>query len=174
MASWYGAEFHGKTTSNKEIYDMYDMTAAHNTLPFGTYVMVTNLDNGKSTIVRINDRGPFIEDRIIDLSYAAAKVLDMIDSGTAPVRIEVLEYFASEKPDQKFSVQVGAFIFKDNAKALKSELQEKYKNVYISLFETSNQTYYRVRVKASDWNSAQKIAQRLLDDGYTVIVLEEE
>mgnify|MGYP001155466675 CR=1 FL=1 len=174
MASWYGAEFHGKKTSNKEIYNMYDMTAAHNTLPFGTYVMVTNLSNGKSAIVRINDRGPFVENRIIDLSYAAAKVLDMIDTGTAPVKIEVLEYDLSEKPDQKFSVQVGAFIFKENADALKNELESKYGDVYISLFETANQTYYRVRVKARDRASAQEIAQKLLDEGYTVIVLDEE
>lgn len=174
MASWYGAEFHGKKTSNKEIYDMYDMTAAHNTLPFGTYVMVTNLNNGRSAIVRINDRGPFVENRIIDLSYAAAEVLDMVGPGTAPVRIEVLESRLSERPDQKFSIQVGAFIFKENAEALKNELQSKYEDVYISLFETANQAYYRVRVKARDRASAQKIAQKLLDEGYTVIVLEEE
>jgi len=174
IASWYGPEFHGRPTSNNEIYDMYDMTAAHNSLPFGTYVMVTNLNNGKSVTVRINDRGPFIGDRIIDLSFAAAKVLDMIASGTAPVRIEVLEHVLPQEPNQEFSVQVGAFIFKDNARALKSELQKRYKNVYISLFETSSQTYYRVRLRAESRNSALKIAEKLLNEGYTVIVLEEE
>ncbi len=153
---------------------MYDMTAAHNSLPFGTYVMVTNLNNGKSVTVRINDRGPFSGDRIIDLSYAAAKILDMVASGTAPVRIEVLEYFLPQEQDQKFSVQVGAFIFKENARALKKELQKRYENVYISLFETSSQTYYRVRLRTESRNSALKIAQKLLDEGYTVIVLEEE
>ena len=91
LASWYGPKFHGKTTSSREIYNMYDMTAAHRALPFGTHVMVTNLDNGKSVVVRINDRGPFIKGRIIDLSFAAAKVLDMIGSGVVPVIIEVLE-----------------------------------------------------------------------------------
>ena len=174
IASWYGSEFHGRKTSNNEIYDMYDMTAAHNSLPFGTYVMVTNLNNGKSVTVRINDRGPFSGDRIIDLSYAAAKILDMVASGTAPVRIEVLEYFLPQEQDQKFSVQVGAFIFKENARALKKELQKRYENVYISLFETSSQTYYRVRLRTESRNSALKIAQKLLDEGYTVIVLEEE
>ena len=78
MASWYGPGFHGKTTSNKEIYDMYDMTAAHRTLPFGTHLIVTNLQNDRSVTVRINDRGPFVKDRIIDLSYAAACQLDML------------------------------------------------------------------------------------------------
>jgi len=90
VASWYGPDFHGKLTSNKEIYDMYDMTAAHRILPFGTVVMVTNLDNGRTATVRINDRGPFVGDRIIDLSYATARVLDMVGPGTARVRLEVL------------------------------------------------------------------------------------
>jgi len=89
-ASWYGNKFHGKTTSSQEIFNMYELTAAHLTLPFNTLVMVTNLDNGKSVIVRINDRGPFVKDRIIDLSYAAAKLLDMINTGVAPVQIDVL------------------------------------------------------------------------------------
>ena len=77
QASWYGPGFHGQKTSNREIYNMYDMTAAHKALPFGTYVMVTNLNNDKSITVRINDRGPFVKGRIIDLSYAAAKMLDI-------------------------------------------------------------------------------------------------
>ena len=90
IASWYGPNFHGNTTSSGEIYNMYQKTAAHKTLPMHTTVRVTNLRNGKSTIVRINDRGPFVANRIIDLSYAAAKDLDMIGSGTAPVEIEVI------------------------------------------------------------------------------------
>ncbi len=89
-ASWYGPEFHGKKTASGEVYDMTDLTAAHKELPMGTTCIVTNLKNSKSVTVRINDRGPFIKDRVIDLSYAAAKVIGMIDTGTAPVNVEVL------------------------------------------------------------------------------------
>ena len=90
MASWYGPEFHGKKTASGEVFDMTDLTAAHKELPMGTTCIVTNLRNNKSVTVRINDRGPFVKDRVIDLSYAAAKVVGMIDTGTAPVRVEVL------------------------------------------------------------------------------------
>jgi rare lipoprotein A len=90
VASWYGAEFAGRPTANGEIYDPSQMTAAHRTLPFGTFVRVTNTRNGLSTVVRINDRGPFAKGRIIDVSRAAAEVLDMIGPGTAPVRIELI------------------------------------------------------------------------------------
>ncbi|MFO7733797.1 MAG: septal ring lytic transglycosylase RlpA family protein, partial [Candidatus Aminicenantes bacterium] len=96
IASWYGQDFHGRPTSSREIYDMHDMTAAHRTLPFGTHVMVTNLDNDRSTVIRINDRGPFIKGRILDLSYAAARVLGVVGPGTARVRLEVLGGFREE------------------------------------------------------------------------------
>jgi rare lipoprotein A len=174
LASWYGPDFHGKTTSSKEVYDMNDLTAAHRSLPFGTYVMVTNLDNRKSIIVRINDRGPFIEGRIIDLSYAAAKTLDMVGPGVVPVRIEVLEEYSPKISSQKFSVQIGAFVQKKNATALRDELQKKHKNVYITPFRTTHQTYYRVRIKAKNWDSAKEIARRLAGEGYPAIVLEEQ
>ncbi len=91
-ASWYGPNFHGALTSNGESYNMYDFTAAHKTLPINTVVRVTNLKNGKSTIVRINDRGPFVKERIIDLSYAAAKEIDLVRHGTAPVELEVISF----------------------------------------------------------------------------------
>lgn len=90
IASWYGKKFHGRQTANGERYDMYGMTAAHKTLPFGTVVEVTNLTNGKKVEVRINDRGPFIRGRIIDLTYTAAKKIDMIGPGTAKVRVRVI------------------------------------------------------------------------------------
>ena len=173
VASWYGPDFHGKFTSNKEIYDMYDMTAAHRTLPFGTYVMVTNLDNGWTATVRINDRGPFVGDRIIDLSYAAARVLGMIGPGTVPVRLEVLGDISSAPVSRGWSVQAGSFISKDNASNLTRKLKRNYEGVYIGLFKTSTQVYYRVRIKASDGDAARKLAQRLFADGYTVIILEE-
>ena len=174
IASWYGPEFQGKRTSSREIYDMNDMTAAHNTLPFGTYVMVTNLNNDKSVVVRINDRGPFVKNRIIDLSFAAAQMIDMIGTGTAPVRIEVLKEVSPPPSSQKFSIQVGAFIRKENAEALKRELEKIYKGVYLSEFETGAQVYHRVRVKAKSREEAKKIGALLLEQGYTVLLLEEE
>jgi rare lipoprotein A len=90
VASWYGQKFHGRLTSNRELYDMHGLTAAHKTLPLPTYVQVTNLTNGKSVIVRVNDRGPFVSNRIIDLSYAAARRIDMIDTGTSLVEVRAL------------------------------------------------------------------------------------
>lgn len=172
-ASWYGPDFHGKLTSNKEIYDMYDMTAAHKSLPFGTYVMVTNLNNGKSAMVRINDRGPFIKGRIIDLSYAAALALDMVTPGTAPVKLEVLPEYSPKYSFQKFSVQVGSFVERKNAEALKTELRKNFDGVYITLFKTNNQTFFRVRIKARDRKEAESIARRLMQTGFSAIVLEE-
>ena len=119
IASWYGPDFHGRKTSSGEYYNMYDFTAAHKTLPMNTIVKVTNLNNGKSTIVRINDRGPFVKNRIIDLSYAAAKQIGMVNTGTAPVEIEVLGFdktistlAKTAKREVKignFGVQIGAF-----------------------------------------------------------------
>jgi len=174
LASWYGTDFHGKTTSNKEVYNMYAMTAAHKTLPFGSYVRVTNLNNGKSVIVRINDRGPFVKGRIIDLSYAAAKKLGMSETGVAPVKIKVLRKFSPKKSSQKYSVQVGSFVSKKNAKILQWKLQKRYNKVYISKYKTSSQTFYRVRIKARSMKSAQKIAEKLSKKGYKAHVLEED
>ena len=91
-ASWYGDPFHGRRTSNGEVYDMHRLTAAHKTLPFNTVVKVNNLDNGKSVQVRINDRGPYVDGRILDCSFGAAKKLGFVGEGTAPVKIEILEW----------------------------------------------------------------------------------
>ena len=114
-ASWYGPNFHGKLTSNGETYNMHAMTAAHKTLPISTVVRVTNLRNGKSAVVRINDRGPFVDTRIIDLSNRAAKAIDMVGKGTAPVKLEVLGF--SYKP-------------KHRSKKRKSTKHKKPKNIY--------------------------------------------
>jgi len=172
IASWYGPEFHGKSTSSKEIYDMNDLTAAHNTLPLGTYVVVTNLTNSRSVTVRINDRGPFTKGRVIDVSYAAAKALDMIGPGTAPVRIEVLKDISPPVSSLTFSVQVGAFISKENADRLSRELEKNFAGVYITTFETPQQIYYRVRIKAMTRQAAEAIAVSLLEKGYTGIIFE--
>ncbi len=173
LASWYGSDFHGKLTSNREIYNMHALTAAHKTLPFGVYVRVTNLNNGKSIVVRINDRGPFIKGRIIDLSYAAAKKLGLDISGVAPVKIKVLKKYSPRKSSQEFSIQVGSFSSKKNAKILKRKLQKNYRNVYISKIKASSKTFYRVRIKARSVKSAEKIAKKLMKQGYRTNVLEE-
>ena len=128
IASWYGKKFHGRRTSSGEPYDMYTLTAAHRHLPLPIFARVTNLENGRSTVVRINDRGPFVGDRIIDLSYAAAVRLDMVDQGTARVRVETLsrnldplpDTVASHavEPDGDWHLQAAAFRERDNAEAL--------------------------------------------------------
>jgi rare lipoprotein A len=173
LASWYGPNFHGKTTSSREVYNMYDMTAAHRTLPFGTYVMVMNMDNGKSIVVKINDRGPFVEGRIIDLSYAAAQVLDAIGPGVIPVKIEVLEDILPPTSSQKYAVQVGSFVQGENAKSLQKKLKKTFKDVYVSTFKTPTQIFYRVRIKAAKREDAELIAQRLNNSGYITFVVEE-
>ncbi len=134
-ASWYGEEFHGRPTASGELFDMYKFTAAHRSLPFGTLVLVKNKKNGKKVVVRINDRGPFVEGRIIDLSYAAAKSLGFAHRGVIPVEIEVLQMGKEKrktlstkdtlKPEGYF-IQVGAFSYRRNAQRLKKHLQEEW------------------------------------------------
>ncbi|MBW1971600.1 MAG: septal ring lytic transglycosylase RlpA family protein [Deltaproteobacteria bacterium] len=179
IASWYGPGFHGKPTSCGEIYNMYQMTAAHKTLPLGTKVMVTNLENGRSVEVTINDRGPFVKGRIIDLSYAAAKQLGIIGKGTAKVRIEVLskeallmrkDLFSAPK-QKEFTIQVASFIEQRNAIKLKNDLSKNFKNVYIIPLLTSQRIFYRVRVgKFRTRDEAVKFAKRLTIIGYDVLI----
>lgn len=126
IASWYGEKFHGRRTSSGEPYDMYALTAAHKTLPLPTHVRVTNLENGRSLIVRVNDRGPFKDDRLIDLSYAAAYRLGYLDSGTARVRVETVGPGAGPtESDATVHVQVGAFRESDNAHALERRMNRR-------------------------------------------------
>lgn len=174
IASWYGQEFHGRPTSSREVYDMNDMTAAHRTLPFGTYVMVTNLGNDRSVVVRINDRGPFARGRIIDLSYAAARVLGVVGPGTARVRLETLRGFKAPEGSKRASIwlQVGAFSVQENAYAIKRRLDQKFRGVVVSRFKTDRGTYFRVRVRAEE-SEAQRLAERLAGEGYPVIIVRE-
>jgi rare lipoprotein A len=153
---------------------MNDLTAAHNTLPLGTFVAVTNLNNGKSVVVRINDRGPFVKNRVIDLSYAAAGAIDLIGTGTAPVRIEVLADISPPLVALRFSVQTGSFIQRANAEAMRKDLARQNADVYVSTFETARQVYYRVRIRAKDRETAETIARRLMEKGYTAIIFEEQ
>jgi rare lipoprotein A len=124
-ASWYGRPYHGRPAANGEIYDMEKLTAAHRTLPFDTWLRVLNLDNSKTVEVRITDRGPFVEGRIIDLSHAAARAIDMLGPGTARVRLEVIRTPDYVSP-AVFAVQVGAFRDRDNAERLRAEMEARY------------------------------------------------
>lgn len=143
MASWYGAPFDGRRTSDGEVYDMHEFTAAHRTLPFNAMVRVTNLSNGRHVDVRINDRGPFVANRIIDLSYSAAEAIGMVGPGTARVRLDLIG-----GPDPNvgfFGVQVGAFQLEQNARRLQERLNARYAPVSIAEFQSANGVFYRVR-----------------------------
>ena len=145
IASWYGHPYHGRRTANGEVYDMYKISAAHRTLPFNTRVRVYDRENGREVEVRINDRGPFVEGRIIDLSYAAAQVIRM--EGIAPVRLEILglDMDPGLLPGI-FAVQVGAFRDRSNAERLKDTLSRQYGPVSIQEFDRGDYIFYRVRV----------------------------
>lgn len=159
-ASWYGEPFNGRRASNGEVYDMYKLTAAHRTLPFDTMVRVTNLNNGKSTTVRITDRGPFVENRIIDLSLAAAREIDLVGPGVAPVRVEVL---GNVDPTVGFfTVQVGAFRDRGNAERLRDRLNLSYSPIFVEQYDAPEGTYFRVRVgKISGEDAARQFAEQL-------------
>ena len=159
IASWYGHPYHGRPTASGEIYNMYAMTAAHRTLPFGTQVRVHDLENGQDVTVRINDRGPFIEGRIIDLSYSAAQAMQM--NGIARVRLEVLGVGTSPEPGV-YAVQVGAFRDRSNADRLKTRIEASYGPVIIQGFDRGDGYFYRVRVgQENSEDAARDLAQRL-------------
>lgn len=162
LASWYGADFHGKRTSNGETYDMYALTAAHKTLPLGVYVKARNKRNGREVIVRINDRGPFVKDRIIDLSYTAAKQLGIADTGTAPVRIEALGYrgdsgsgVVAYRPPASYDtgaygIQVAAFTESGNARRMAERMRQRYGVSTIQEAVVNTTRFFRVRVGRYD------------------------
>jgi rare lipoprotein A len=165
-ASWYGAPFHGRRASNGEVYDMYKLTAAHRTLPFGTMVRVTNLDNGKSTTVRITDRGPFVDNRIIDLSLAAAREIESVGP-----RLEILS--AIDPNSGFFTVQVGAFRDRANAEHLRNRLTASYFPIFIQQIDTADGAFYRVRVgKIPGEDAAQQFGEQLRNrEGFTPMVI---
>ncbi len=172
IASWYGPGFHGKRTASGTVYNQNDMTAAHQTLPLGTQVVVTNLRNARQVEVEITDRGPFVDDRVIDLSYAAARELDMIGTGTAPVRIEP----ASDQPlaHARYAVQVGAFRERSTAEELQDELAEEFDDVHISKVSTATGTYHRVRIGPFvQREEAQRMANDVAAEGWKALVVED-
>jgi rare lipoprotein A len=177
IASWYGPGFHGKTTASGVIYNQNDLTAAHQTLPLGTRVLVTNLENGRSIEVLINDRGPFAKERIIDLSYAAAESLGMIGPGTIPVRIEVVgrgaEKISLIKDSLEYTLQLGSFSVLENARQLRDLVASNFSDVAIVPLNTSTSTYYRVQLgKFPTRSSAEEQARRVQQAGYPVLILE--
>lgn len=183
IASWYGSKFHGKNTSSGEIYNMHAMTAAHKTLPIPVYVRVENLENGKTIIVKVNDRGPFIDGRIIDLSYTAAKKLGIDGPGTAEVEISTLTSGRiKSRPvvrtialaddvtrDAPLYIQLGSFGSESNAQNLLLDLQTTNESTAaVSQLETEEGLFYRVRIgPLYDLDEANSVVRRLRDKGYT-------
>ena len=163
IASWYGHPYHGRPAANGEIYDMEKMTAAHRTLPFNTWVRVYDLDNNKTTEVRIIDRGPFIDGRIIDLSHAAAREIEMIGPGVAKVRIEVIRTPPNVTP-ALFAVQVGAFRNKGSAESLRQRMADRYGSARL-LQRPENPDIWRVLVGTEPTEEAAgQLAARIRQD----------
>lgn len=180
-ASWYGSQFHGRKTSNGESYNMYDMTAAHKTLPMDTWVSVHNLENNKKIVVRINDRGPFVQGRIIDLSYTGAKRIGLVGPGTAQVRVTALGQASSYSEKTKepitfrpvdywkgnFTVQIGAFKVKTNAENYQNKLSKTHENAHINTFTDDRGTFYRVRIgKFSNLQEAITFSETIMTQGF--------
>jgi len=159
LASWYGTKFHGRRTSSGEPFDMFQLSAAHRHLPLPSYVEVTNVRNGLSTVVKVNDRGPFHSDRVIDLSYAAAVKLGFYQEGTAPVRIKVLTPIA-EPP--AYMLQTGAFRVLANADRLQNQLQA-LTGVPGVILKTSKDGFYRVQLGPIKAGSELERVRTLLD-----------
>ena len=174
VASWYGPGFHGKKTTSGTVYDQYAMTAAHQTLPLGSNVRVTNLANGKTVTVLINDRGPFVKGRVIDLSYAAAEAVDMIGPGTAPVRVDVLDtagHRLTAIPDRlDYTLQVGAFLDLAKAREMKARLESRYDRTVVI---EPHEGYHRVRLGTfTGEDAAREYGARLSDEGLPVVIVE--
>ena len=173
IASWYGAKFHGELTSNGEVFDMYKASAAHKSLPIPSFLKVTNLDNGRSMVVRVNDRGPFHSDRIIDLSYGAAVKLGFDHAGTARVHLEALsiegveDLRASPEGDYRY-LQVGAFSVRETAELRRNELRGRTTfPVFISPARFADKIVYRVRIgPIEDPKELAALESRLVNAGF--------
>jgi rare lipoprotein A len=164
-ASWYGPKFQGHRTANGERYDMYDKTAAHPTLPFGTQIGVRNIRTGREVVVRVNDRGPFSKRRIVDLSYAAAKEIGVVGEGTASVEIYLVP--AAGAP-QRYTVQVGAFGDPQHAAALQREIARYYPEAVVD----SDGTWHRVQIGAfDDRDHAESLRRELTVIGMQAVVV---
>jgi len=169
LASWYGGDFHGQRTANGETYNMFQLTAAHKAAPLGIHAIVTNLQTGRSVRVRINDRGPFIDGRIIDLSYAAARRLGMVENGLARVKVTFLP---ETIPTTVYVVQIGAYVDQGNALRAQSNLATQYPRVWIAVAREGAQTFYRVRLGSfASRAEAEQAARQVQGLGYTASIL---
>jgi rare lipoprotein A len=171
-ASWYGRELHGLKTASGQVFDMNGLSAAHRTLPLGTCIRVTNLDNYKSIKLMVNDRGPLVRDRVLDLSYGAARELGFAAQGTARVKIETLEPITDSGT---FTVLAAAFTEEENARLLRERLIQRYEVVSIVPWESNIATFYRVRVGSyPSEEKAERIASKLTLEGLEPIVLRKD
>lgn len=169
VASWYGLPFHGRLTANGERYDMYNISAAHQHAPLGIHAIVTHLETGRMIRVRINDRGPFIKGRVIDLSYGAASRLGMIETGLAPVKIEFLP---NTQPRLTFIVQAGAYQDANNAKRAEQSLRAHYSNIRISAQTHTGQRFYRIHIGPFATRAeAEQVNRELHSLGYHALIL---
>src|SRR5438552_1255693 len=201
VASWYGPGFHGNRTANGEIYDQYELTAAHPSLPLGTRVMVTNLENGRAVQVRVNDRGPFVDGRAIDLSYAAARTIGMVGPGTVRVRIEVLGPIIAvaamplavpvaappaspparpsppaprDVPTGSYTVEVAALSDPDKAEHLRRVLAYRFPDAFVTPLAGTSGHYYLVRIRPYPLpTAALEHAQRVVRLGYPATTVDE-
>jgi rare lipoprotein A len=163
IASWYGVPFHGRRAANGEIFDMNTLVAAHRTLPFGSILRVTNLNNDHQVEVRVIDRGPFVKDRVLDVARAAAIALGMMGTGTAPVRIELLSGASPALGD--FTVQVGSFSTRVNAESLRERLIPNYQPIFVQSYDAANGRYYRVLVgRVPNSDVAQQLSMQLRNE----------
>jgi len=161
IASWYGPPYHNRRAANGERYDMNQMTAAHRTLPFNSAVRVTNIKTGNSAIVRITDRGPFVGERMLDLSLAAAKAIDVWGPGTAWVKMEVLQTPVPIDSGGKWAVQIGAFESVEAATQLKESISKRYSVADVLEFAGPTGEWVRVRVPNDDRASAEQISRSI-------------
>jgi rare lipoprotein A len=175
VASWYGPGFHGHRTSSGAVYDQEDLTAASTLFPLGTHLMVTNLANGRAVEVTVNDHGPFVKGRQIDLSRKAARILGVIGPGTANVRMDVLATPAGGPAiGERFFVQVGSFADAGNARMMQQRLAAAYPDVHIETAEAGANRYYRVRIGAfMNRQEAEGRAVRIASFGYSAVIVTE-
>lgn len=179
VASWYGPDFHGKCTASGEVYDMYAMTAAHKTLPFGTILRLTNPDTGATTTVTINDRGPFVSGRDLDLSYRAAKEVGVIGPGVAAISVQYIgrdmkyaKYIrVSETRAASYTIQIASYEYRPSAEKLKTAVEQSYPGAFIKQVAVNGKTYYKVRVgRYTSKEKAMSEAKHFANEGYDTYV----
>ena len=172
IATWAGKEMQGRKTASGEVFDMHGLSAAHRTLPLNETIRVTNLENFRSIKVKITDRGPFAKNRVLELSYGAAKELGFVDQGSALVKIETIEPLRGAA---RYTVQAATYAEEENAKLLQERLSKKFELVYIVPLETNIARFYTVRVGSyASEDRAEQVAGKLILDGLEPIVLRKD